>query len=476
MSEWVLDHRKRHHRYFEEMTRIPHGSFHEAQYGDYLVRFAIEHHFEYRRDAIGNVIIYKPASAGNGSRPCLALQAHMDMVWAKEETSDHDFLTSPLELYIEQGFLKARGTTLGADDGTGVAYILAVLDDDSLNTPPIEAIFTVQEETGLGGALALKKEEIRSKRLISLDCGGGDSIYISSLGGLHGQTRRKIQWEEACGRGYCLKVRGLKGGYSDGYKREQANANKTAARLVYELSRELPLCLADVKGGQAQNKISTCCEISFTSHADPDQIVRRVEYLSETIKKEIAEAEKGVIIELSDAETTRQMSNRCSSDVLSFLFLFPCGLRHRGVRFPDIMTESINWPMVECQGEELCLTYHLRGALDSIIEHMQEEITLLSGCFGFACSRISSFPAWEFHDSELLHSLQQVFRRRKGKELGLIPVQGGLECGVFSRMDPEMDIIAMGPYGFDVHTPDERLDLQSFDELYEVFCDLLESL
>lgn len=476
MGAWVLDPGKKHHRYFEEMTRIPHGSYHEAAYGDYLVQFAMDHNYEYQRDEIGNVIIYKPASPGYEDHPYIALQAHMDMVWAKDDNREHDFFHDPLVLYIENGFLKARGTTLGADDGTGVAYMLAVLADDTLKTPPIEAIFTVQEETGLGGALALKKEAIRSRRLISLDCGGGDSIYISSFAGLQGMSRRHLQWEEAAGYGYCLSVGGLKGGYSDGYKSEQANANQIGARLLYQLGRTLKIRLAGVQGGRQENKIASCCELMFTSDADPDTVHKSLDILAAEVYKENQEAEKNMTICLTEKSVERQMTPGCSEAVCSLLFLFPCGLRHRSVGFPDVMSECINWSSVYCQDDEIRLIYNLRGSADSRIVHMQEEISRLTECFSFTCHSVNSFPAWEFHDSELLHTLQKIFRKMRGKELGLIPVQGGLECGVFANMYPEMDIIAMGPYGYDVHTTAERLDLKNFDELFEVFCRLLEAL
>lgn len=478
MEHWILDHKKRHHRFFEEMTRIPHGSYHEQAYGDYLVQFARERHFEYRRDEIGNVVIYKPASEGYEDHPYVALQSHMDMVWNKEEGNPHDFLTEPLKLYIEDGFLKARGTTLGADDGTGVAYTLAVLDDDSLKTPPIEAIFTVQEETGLGGALALKKEDIRSRRMISLDCGGGDSIYISSLAGLRGRAERKLEWEEADGRGYQITVSGLTGGYSDGYKKEQANANQAAARLAYQLGRLVTIRLTDAAGGEEENKIAASCRINFTSKEESERLREGFDFLAGEIRRELREGEPGIRIQLEPVSSPvkRQMTADCSEKILAMLFLFPCGFRHKSVRFSEIMSESANWSVVECREEVISLTYNLRGSSDSRITFMQEQVLCLAESFGFTCQVESSYPAWEFHDSELLHTLQRVFRENRGKELGLIPVQGGLECGVFARMYPEMDIIAMGPFGYDVHTPNERLDLQNFDELYEVFCKLLAEL
>lgn len=498
--EWVLNPKIKHQRFFEELTRIPHGSYKESLYGDYLERFAREHGFSYRRDEIGNVVMYKPASEGYEDHPYVAIQAHMDMVCVKDEGVIHDFEKDPLEIYIENGFVRARGTTLGADDGTGVAYILAILDEKEAKHPPLEAIFTVQEEVGLHGALALKAEDIKSRQLISLDCGGGDSIYISSLGGHKGQLIRKVAWEDVETEtgtgmepgtetesesemnprifGYELNVGGLKGGYSHGYLEEQGNANHLAARLLKRMDSRLGIRLALAEGGEEEGKIARTCSAVFTSKAPFAKVQACLEEELSYIKKELGPADPDVAGELNPCRVSCHLREEDSRDLLNLMFLLPCGFRHRHTTFPEIMSAAVNWSLISTREEEsaVVLTYALRGSADSMLEQMHEEIVTLAGLLGAEDRTLSSFPAWEFHDSHLLHTLQKVFREHYGKEVGLIPVQGGLECGVFAGMHPDMDIIAMGPFGYDVHTTAERMDLENFNSLFVVFRKLLESL
>lgn len=472
----ILDHTKRHQRFFEEMTRIPHGSYHEQAYGDYLVQFAVERGLDCRRDAIGNVVIYKPASPGYEDHLPLALQAHMDMVWAKDEHVEIDQSRDALQLYIEDGMLRARGTTLGADDGTGVAYMLAILDDSKAIHPPLEAIFTVQEEVGLHGAAALNPAWVTARRFISLDCGGGDNIYISSLGGHEGVLHRPFSAVSASAPGYELQVSGLKGGYSTGYLSEQANANNLAACILNQLNTRCGIALASVTGGEFENQIAKVCKSTFTCEVAPELLMAVFQEEAEAFKRELGPAEPDLRLTLAAAEVPQQMASDDNRALLDLMLLLPCGFRHRHTRFPEIMSESVNWSLVSTEDGVVNLTYVLRASTDAALQRMRTEISALCRLFGAQDEVVSSFPAWEFHDSELLHTLKTVFFNREGRELGLIPVQGGLECGVFAQRYPDMDLIAMGPFGYDVHTPNEHLDLASFDSLFRVFQDLLAAL
>lgn len=475
-QNWVLNPEIRHQRYFEEMTRIPHGSYHEQKYGDYLEQFAKDHGLEYKRDTIGNVVMYKPASKGYESHPTLALQAHMDMVWATDENCTINLETDALELYIKDGFLRAKGTTLGADNGTGVAYILAVLDDEEQKHPALEAVFTVQEEVGLFGALALDPDWITARQFISLDCGGGDEIYISSLAGYKGTYSRKIRTEAASGTAYEIQISGLHGGYSTEYREEHANANALAARLLKHLELAEQIRLSDICSGNDTSKICTECTAKFTTEASEERIRKVFEQEAGFIKNELGPAEPALEIVLQPVTVETQLEEADSHAVLNWMYLFPCGFRHSHPRFPEITSECVNWQKVEICDGHLRLTVGFRGSTDSIISHVHGELNVLAELFGCEEEVGESFPAWEFHDSDLLKTLQRVFRESEGKELGLIPVQGGLECGVFAQRYPDMDIIAMGPYGHDPHTTNERLDLANFDSLYRVFGKLLESL
>lgn len=473
---WVLNPQIRHQKFFEEMTRIPHGSYHEKAYGGYLKEFAKKRNLDWRQDKIGNVVIYKPASKGYESHPPVAIQAHMDMVCVKDEGVLHDFENDPLELYIEDGYLKARGTTLGADNGTGVAYILAVLDNQELSHPALEAVFTVQEEVGLYGALALDPQWISARNFISLDCGGGDSIYISSLGGYQGLLEKELSFENAVGQGYEVRITGLQGGYTSGYKDERANAIKLMSRIIKHLALKFELHLAGLHGGKEESKIAQECSAFFTTAADAGEVRRWFEQETALIKNELGTAEPEIIMTLNAAEIQKQLVHEDQKQMMDFLFLLPCGFRHKSTLFPEIMSESVNLSQIYTDEKSVSIHYGIRGAADSMITHVHNEILVLAEAFGVREKEISSFPAWEFHDSRLLKTLQQIFRETEGKELGLIPVQGGLECGVFAQRYPDMDIIAMGPYGFDPHTTSERLDLANFDSLFAVFEKLLAAL
>lgn len=472
----ILDHTKRQQRFFEEMTRIPHGSYHEQAYGDYLERFASQRGLLCRRDEIGNVVIYKPGCGEAKDHAPVAIQAHMDMVWAQDARCRIDQTKDALELYIEDGYLRARGTTLGADDGTGVAYMLAVLDDADAVHPPLEAIFTVQEEVGLNGALALDPAWVTARRFISLDCGGGDEIYISSLAGHRGVLRRTVRRTPTQRAGYCLTVSGLKGGYSTAYMDEQANANHLAAVLLKRLNARCGITLSKVDGGEVENQLAKACAASFTSGAAKLDVKKVFSQEADALRRELGPAEPNLSITLSDAEVPTQMDANDSRAVLDLMFLLPCGFRHRHTQFSEIMSECVNWSLVRTEEDAVELTYVLRTSTDAMMERLKTEIDVLRGLFDAEDQTLSSFPAWEFHDSELLHTLQRVFKAREGKEIGLIPVQGGLECGVFAQRYPDMDIIAMGPFGYDVHTPNEHMDLANFDSLFKVFCDLLAAL
>lgn len=472
----VLDHSKPHQHFFEELSRIPRVSYREEKMGDYLEAFAEQRGLYCQRDKIGNVIIRKPATPGYEDHAPVALQAHMDMVWEKEADSTHDFENEPLELYIENGILRAKGTTLGADDGLGVAYALAVLDSTDIEHPMIEGIFTVQEEVGLGGALALKPEQIISRILISMDCGGGDSCYISSLGGCSGKLSRKYSTEAVSGKAYEISISGLIGGYSSGYMTEQANANHLMARILHQLTKNCGIRLSKIQGGNHKSKIAVDCCAVFTSNADAANVEEQFGYIRRELFREYGFVEKDMQIDIFDAVADCQMCKNDSDAVLKMMYLMPCGFRHRSGRFPEIMSECASWNRVETADGVISLIYSHRGSLDSMVEHIRNEVELLCGLFGFEDEVDFHFPAWEYRESELQEKQKAAFRAVRGKELELMPVQGGLECGVFDRMFSDIQIVTMGALADDVHTPDEWLDIQSFDDMYKVLILLLKSL
>lgn len=473
----ILDHTKAHQRFFEEMTRIPHGSFHEQAYSDYLVEFAKAHNLSYVQDEHLNVIIYAPGSKGYEDHAPLVLQAHMDMVCEKNKDVEFQFERDALDLYIEDGWLKARGTTLGADDGCGVAYMLAILDGD-MPHPPLECVFTVQEEVGLFGALGLDPKHISAKRMINLDDGGEKCTCTTSAGGVNVIATMDFELRPAEHTGYQLSVSGLSGGHSGGeIHREKGNANKILARLLYEISKFGTVSLAHVEGGMKDNAIPREAFARFTFNGQEEKLRKAVAQESEKIQKELEFSDAGVCIHVQKADVHQVIRPIDSMMYIRLMVLLPHGVHHRSMTIEGLTTASMNAAVVTCTKDTITVNCSIRGALESYIDQVAQGVELLAEDYGFETHREARYPAWSYEAvSPMRECFQRVFKERYGEELALIAVHGGLECGIFKAIDPDMDIITMGPIMEDIHTPQERLNLDSFDRTFALLCAVMEQL
>lgn len=473
----LLDHTKAHQRFFEEMTRIPHGSYHEQAYSDYLVAFAKAKGLDYVQDDMYNVIIYAPASQGYEDHDTLILQAHMDMVCEKNKDVEFDFAKDPLQLYIEDGWLKAKGTTLGADDGCGVAAMLAILDGDMAH-PPLECVFTVQEEVGLCGALHLDGKYIHGKRLINLDGGGEVSTCTTSAGGANVISKLTFTRQPVNDPVYRLSVTGLSGGHSGGeIHREKGNANKLLARILYAIAKRDTLSLISVEGGMKDNAIPREAFAEFAAKSELSVLRDIVSGLEQEIKKELEFSDCGVKVSLCEGNAAEALSPADSMAYLRFMVLLPHGMHHHSMSIPGLTTASMNAAVVTCDEHTIMVNCSVRGALESYIDTIAEEIELLADAFGFTHERSSRYPAWSYDaKSAMRETLQKVFRETHGGELELIAEHGGLECGVFKAIDADMDIVTMGPITKDIHTPQECLDLASFDRTFDLLCAFIKEL
>lgn len=474
----ILDHTKAHQRFFEAMTKIPHGSKHEEAYSDYLAAFAQAHGLEYVRDDMHNVVMYVPATSGYEDHETVILQAHIDMVCEKNKAVDFDFSKDALKLRIQDGWLMAEGTTLGADDGCGVAYMLAVMDDETIAHPRLECVFTVQEEIGLFGALGLDPQYIHGKRLINLDDGGEYSTGTTSAGGVNVIAERKLNMQECKETAYEISIGGLMGGHSGGeIHKERGNANKLLARILYAISLNGKLSLSYVEGGMKDNAIPREASAVFVSTLSYEECKHIVEQQEKEMKKELAFSDAGLQITLNKTAATRIMSEADSTAFITFMRLIPNGMRHHSMSIEGLTTASSNAAVVSLEDDCLMINTSVRGALESYIDTIAEEIELAAQLCGFCTRRDARYPAWSYDlDSYMRDTLQKVFTKRYHKELILLAVHGGLECGVFKAMDPDMDIVTMGPIMKDIHTPMERLDLASFDRTFELLCDYLKAL
>lgn len=473
----ILDHSLGHQKYFEEMTRIPHGSFHEKGYSDYLVNFAKEHQFEYKQDEMNNVIMYKQASEGYEHHPAVILQAHMDMVCEKNEDTAFDFETEALDLCIEKGLLMAKGTTLGADDGTGVAYMLAILDDAHALHPALTCVFTVQEEVGLFGAMAIQKEDLRANRMINLDDGGETISCTTSAGGVNVLLKKERILVPAHGQGYQLDVKGLLGGHSGGeIDKERGNANKLLARILYQIHLQHDIAIHHIHGGIKDNAIPREASAQFVSDTCFETLQTIVKDMETAFQQEYACSDANVYVEFQKVELHEAMATVESETLIKLLMALPNGMRSRSMNIEDLVTASSNLGVIETS-DTITINCSIRGALESYIDMIAEEVEILAEAFEYECEREARYPAWSYtKDSIMRETLQKVCQKIYEKDLKLIAVHGGLECGVFKALDESMDIVTMGPITHDIHTPQEALDLKSFDRTFAFLKTYLEAL
>lgn len=474
----VLNHAVLHQKYFEELSRIPRASFKEEKCADYLVDFATKHHLDYKRDKINNVIIYKPASPGYESHDPILLQGHTDMVCEKEVGCAHDFDTEPIDLYIEDGILKAHGTTLGADNAVGCSYMLAVLALD-LPHPPLECVFTVREEAGLLGALALKAEYFKATRYINLDFGGGGvGTCVTSAGGELIRLRKKVTITACTDNAYRIIVSGLKGGHSGScIHLERGNAIKICGRILKKISSCGNLQIVRVDGGAGQNAIPRECEAVFTSSATEEEIRGVFESMRGKIYHEINDHEPDFEAILEPVEAVSALAREPSADLLNLMTVLPTGVRHKSLRFENLPTASENLASIHCMDDQVEIQYSLRAHNASLMEMMETELRIFAESCDMNFCVCNQYPPWEYNEnSKLRETLCRVFKARRGTDMVTVATHGGLECGIFSHLLPGLDIVTIGAETANVHTPQEQLNLASFNWSFGLLTDLLKEL
>ena len=471
-----FDLNKRHCYYFNEISKIPRGSRNEKAVSDYIVKFAQEHGLSYKQDEVWNVIIDKPASEGYEDAVPVILQAHTDMVCEKNNDVEHDFENDPLDLYVEDGWLKARGTTLGSDDGYGVSYMLAILEDDTLKHPAISCIFTTMEEIGLLGASNLKAEDLHGGRLINLDGGGEVRTTVSSAGGATALIHAPIRFEENTKPAYVLKVRGLKGGHSGGLIHlELGNANTLLARVLQELKLQgKDVQLASFTGGLKFNAIPREAEAVFVSETDKETLEELIRISEKKIKDELEFSDNGFRLEFEETTTDKVIVQEDGDNFLDYLYLMIDGFQHRSMAIEGLTAASLNAGVVVTKEDEIEIQDLIRSALASHTDDMIERLQVLARVLHVNCEITDRYAGWAFTENSEMRKILREVLKEKGIDLEEGAAHGGLECGVFKGLKDDLDIITYGPKGEGAHTPEEKLDLESFDRCYDTLCKVLE--
>lgn len=475
----VLDESKAYCRYFEDISRIPHGSKDEKALSDWIVAFARARGLSWYQDDWHNVIVYKPAAAGYEDHAPLMLQAHIDMVCEKNQDVVFNFEKDALKLKIEDGFLKAEGTTLGADDGAGVAYMLAILDDAAAKHPALECVFTTQEEIGLYGASGLDKSKLSAHRLINLDGGGEIQTLISAAGGLSCCLQAAPKLEKSEGNAYQISVSGCKGGHSGGeIDKERVNANKLLARILHELMKSFDVQLASFSGGLKENAIPREAQSVVFLNASLSAVEEKLKPLIQALKQENEAADADLMIAAQAIQAPLQSYTKAQTkNIIQMMFLMPNGMVHRNLDLDQLVDASLNMGVVRIDEHQCSLEISLRSATDSMLDMLGDQVRETAEIFGFTAAFSARYPGWAFEKTSVLRDqLKTVFKNMYGKELKLEAVHGGCECGIFRAMYDDMDIVTVGPITNDIHTPQEAMDLASFDRTYDLLTAFLEAL
>lgn len=467
--------------YFEEICRIPHGSGNTDAMTAYLLEFARKQGLESKSDEVGNVVIDKPASPGyENSRPVI-LQGHIDMVAEKEAGSDHDFLRDPLDLQVEGDYISARGTTLGGDDGIAVAYTLAVLESRELVHPPLEAVFTTDEEVGMLGAAALDTSWLKGRTLLNMDSEDEGIFCAGCAGGLTGISRIPVRYGEASGMKYSLMISGLKGGHSGiCIGKERINALCMLGRVLHQLHQQVEYLLCDISGGQKDNVIPQEAQAVFLADEAYEQILQEaVAVAQKEIKGEYQGSDGDVTLTLKkEGATTEPVLHPVSLEkVLFYLTQLPNGVFKRSGVIPGLVETSMNLGILRLTPEELVASGSFRSSVESGKEALAGRVEYLTEFLGGSFQREGIYPAWEYQEhSPLREIMTSTYRELFGKEPVTEVIHAGLECGIFYGSMPGLDCISFGPQMHEIHTARERLSISSVERMWRLLIKTLEKL
>lgn len=467
---------------FRKISDIPRCSHGEEGISNYLKDWAIERNLEVVQDEALNIVIKKSGSPGREEEEPVILQGHMDMVCEKLPDVEHDFSKDPITWTIEGDLIKGKGTTLGADNGIAVAMIMAVLEDDSLSHPPLEALITSDEETGMTGADNIDPSLFKARRLINLDseeegvacvgCAGGERNYIS----FHKETVTR-----SFPKTYQLKVSGLNGGHSGtDIDKGRGNANKLLGRALYRFSKEFDFELLHLEGGAKDNAIPRDAEAYIGVYEkDIPNMQRLVVILGGEFTTELAMTDPLVKLSFEEMEDDGRLAftDDMRDRVIRYLMTVPSGIQTMSFEIPGLVESSTNMGVIEDREEELVFVSALRSSVESRKEYMREIHSVLAKLTGADFRVAGEYPAWEFkRKSPLREKASEVYRDLFGKELVTETIHAGLECALFEERFNDPDMISIGPDIKGAHAPGEALSISSTGNIYKFLKEILKSI
>jgi len=465
--------------YFEEICKIPHGSYNEKALSDYIHNWAADLGLASIQDEFLNLIIKKPATAGYENAPAVILQGHLDMVCEKNADVEFDFTKDPLDIYVDGDYIKARGTTLGADNGIAVAMAMAILADKNLAHPALEVVFTSVEEAGMDGAKGLDATYLAAKRLINLDS-EDEGVFLSSCaGGATVTVSLDAEYEDLSAGdfvSYVLFVGGLWGGHSGmDIAKERGNSNRLLGRVLDGI--KVAYHLTHIEGGSKDNAIPREAKaVIWVGAAEAADLAAQVAEIGDVLDKEYEHSDPGLFVKLTQTDVSNKkiFTQTVKENAIKLLIAVPHGVDHMSAALPGLVETSSNLGVVKIADGTIVYTCSVRSSVESRKWALTRRIAVAAEALGAACKISQGYPGWKYNpQSEIRNIFCDIYRQKYGKEAKILAIHAGLECGLFADKILGLDIIAMGPDMYDVHTPEEKLSISSTASCYEFLLDVL---
>jgi len=467
---------------FYNLTQIPRPSKFEALARDYVVNFGKKLGLETIVDEVGNVIIRKPATPGMENRKGVVLQGHLDMVPQKNSDKVHDFEKDPIDAYVDGEWVKARGTTLGADNGMGVAAAMAILESKDLQHGLVEALFTIDEETGMTGAFGLKGGLLKADILMNLDSEDEGELYIGCAGGTNGNFKFTYQ-EVAVPAGVAalkISVTGLKGGHSGvDIHLGRGNSNKILNRLLWIATKKFGLRIASIDGGSLRNAIPRESFAIVTVPANmKDELMKKLAEFTVKVKKELASVEPDMKIEAVATDLPKFLiDEKTQKGLLNAVYACPNGVMRMSNEMAGLVETSTNLAIVKSENGIIKVMCLLRSSVDSAkhdLEHMMESVFVLAGA---EINFDGQYPGWKPNpDSPILKAMQDIYKKKYGNVPEIKAIHAGLECGLLGGVYPNWDMISFGPTIRFPHSPDEKVNIATVQKFWDFLVETLKNV
>ncbi|MFD0709575.1 beta-Ala-His dipeptidase [Photorhabdus akhurstii] len=467
---------------FAKICSIPHPSYHEEALATHIVQWAQEKGLHVERDQVGNILIRKPASKGLENRKAVVLQAHLDMVPQKNNDTVHDFTKDPIRPYIDGEWVTAQGTTLGADNGIGLASALAVLADDNVKHGPLEVLLTMTEEAGMDGAFGLQPGWLQADILINTDSEEEGEIYMGCAGGIDFTTTLALTREAVPAHYKTLKliIKGLKGGHSGcDIHVGLGNANKLLARFLAAHTQELGLKLLDFQGGTLRNAIPREGHVIVAIPADKaTQLTQLKDKYLDILKNEYAIVEKNLTVLLEEVETDIQaLTDDCQNRFISLLNSTPNGVIRMSDVIKGVVETSLNVGVVAMEQDKVNIICLIRSLIDSGKSYIIGMLSSLAKLSNAEISAKGDYPGWQPDaSSPVMHLVRETYQQLFDKIPNIMVIHAGLECGLFKKPYPDMDMVSIGPTITGAHSPDEQVHIKSVGQYWQLLTAILKAI